>query len=202
MTKYDYLASLKHHLHALPEKERNAAIRHYDKYFTDAGPENEQSVISSLGSPRNLADKIVSKDKDSISSVLNETKENIKNVYKKMNESQKKQARLLMLILFPVWIVIALIFIFLLGLFAAFIFGTLLFLAIAGIVLFSMSFPYIFNLTSVGLLLLGISLICMGIPVLTFMPASDFVVFVIKKSSAKFIRMFNYLIIRKARDKK
>ena len=46
MTKYDYLSKLKAYLHPLPAKERNAALRYYDKYFTDAGPENEYNVIT------------------------------------------------------------------------------------------------------------------------------------------------------------
>ena len=36
MTKYDYLTKLKHYLQPLPTKERNAAMKYYEKYFNDA----------------------------------------------------------------------------------------------------------------------------------------------------------------------
>ena len=57
MTKYDYLSKLKAYLHPLPAKERNAALRYYDKYFTDAGPETNIMLLKILEVPKNWQKK-------------------------------------------------------------------------------------------------------------------------------------------------
>ena len=59
MNKFEYLSKLKNNLMSLPAKEREAAVRYYGNYFDDAGLSNEQDVIASLGSPENLAHKIL-----------------------------------------------------------------------------------------------------------------------------------------------
>lgn len=135
MTKYDYISKLKAYLHPLPAKERNAALRYYDKYFTDAGPENEYNVIKNLGSPKELAEKIL-KNKNTISGMLNQTRSNVKKAKGKMTKSQRRTALLMTILLFPVWGGVTLI----IALAAAALFiaaaGILLLMAVAGIVLF------------------------------------------------------------------
>lgn len=44
----------------LPAGEREEALQYYNDYFEDAGPENEEQVITSLGSPRQIAENIKS----------------------------------------------------------------------------------------------------------------------------------------------
>ncbi len=198
MTKYDYLSRLKRYLQPLPAKERNAAIRYYDKYFTDAGPENEQNVILSLGSPKVLADRIISKDPHSFSGMMNATKNNVKKAQDKMDASQRKMSCFFAIVLFPVWGGIIFLFLLALLFFALCVAGALLLSAFGGIALLCMSFPYISNLTSVGMVLIGISLILISLPILLFFPAMNFVMFVIKKSVAKFISLFNNLLSGKA----
>ena len=51
MNKQEYLSELEAYLASLSEEERNDALRFYEEYFEDAGPENEQQVISELGKP-------------------------------------------------------------------------------------------------------------------------------------------------------
>lgn len=202
MTKYDYLTRLKHYLQPLPIKERTAAIKYYDKYFTDAGPENEQNVILQLGDPKSLAERIIHNDKHSFSGMIHETRKNLKNIQSKMDKSQQKMSCLFAIILFPIWGGIIFLFLLTLAFFAMCVFGIFAFLEIAGVILLFMSFPYIFNLTSVGLVLMGLSLVMMSIPVLVFFPAARFVLFFIKKAVEKSIGLFNTLISRKAEIKK
>ena len=51
MTAYEYLNALREALGVLPDEERANAIRYYEEYFLDAGPENEGRVIQELGAP-------------------------------------------------------------------------------------------------------------------------------------------------------
>lgn len=59
MTKKEYLSELESYLVSISEEERTNAIQFYDEYFEDAGPENEQQVISELGKPFALAKSII-----------------------------------------------------------------------------------------------------------------------------------------------
>lgn len=59
MNKQEYLSELEAYLASLSEEERNDALRFYEEYFEDAGPENEQQVISELGKPFALAKSII-----------------------------------------------------------------------------------------------------------------------------------------------
>lgn len=59
MNGYEYLNALREALEVLPEDERASAIRYYEEYFMDAGPENEAKVIAELGSPEEVAQNIV-----------------------------------------------------------------------------------------------------------------------------------------------
>lgn len=59
MTRAEYLAELDSHLITLPREEREMAVRFYEEYFDEAGPEKEQEVIDELGKPYNLAKSII-----------------------------------------------------------------------------------------------------------------------------------------------
>lgn len=200
MTKYDYLSRLKHYLQPLPLKERNAALKYYDKYFTDAGPDNEYNVIMNLGSPKELAEKIL-KSKNSISGMFDQTRANVSKAKGKMSESQKRTASLLTVLLFPVWggalLVIALA---VAALFLAAV-GLLIFMIIAGIVLFCMSIPYISISTSVGLFFMGTGMVMASAAVLLFVPVMNFLVFVFKSAVKSVILLLNKFIGRKAAGK-
>ncbi len=58
MNRADFMKSLTELLSDVPPSEREEAIQYYNDYFDDAGPENEQSVIAALGSPKQLAQTI------------------------------------------------------------------------------------------------------------------------------------------------
>lgn len=59
MNRTEYMAALRRALCALPEEERANALRYYEEYFDDAGPENEQKVIADLGAPEKVAAQIL-----------------------------------------------------------------------------------------------------------------------------------------------
>lgn len=58
MNRADFMKELTELLADVSPTEREEAIQYYNDYFDDAGEENEQSVIASLGSPEQLAKTI------------------------------------------------------------------------------------------------------------------------------------------------
>ncbi len=60
MTKFTFLEELRQRLAVLSEEERADALQFYTEYFEDAGPENEQAVLRELGSPEEVAARILS----------------------------------------------------------------------------------------------------------------------------------------------
>ncbi|SFQ03002.1 Uncharacterized membrane protein [Lachnospiraceae bacterium XBB1006] len=59
MNKREYLSQLRDFLSCLPVEDQMDALLFYQTYFEDAGEENEQSVIDELGSPEEVARKII-----------------------------------------------------------------------------------------------------------------------------------------------
>ena len=53
------MAALRRALSVLPEEERANALRYYEEYFDDAGPENETKAIEELGEPAKVAAQIL-----------------------------------------------------------------------------------------------------------------------------------------------
>lgn len=58
MSRWEFMRKLEELLSDISPSEREEALQYYNDYFNDAGKENEQSVIESLGSPEEVA-KIV-----------------------------------------------------------------------------------------------------------------------------------------------
>lgn len=66
MNKEIFLRDLRNFLSDLPIEEREQAIKYYEDYFEDAGPENEQQVIQELGTPIDIAKQIKSVNQENI----------------------------------------------------------------------------------------------------------------------------------------
>ena len=58
MSRMEFMNQLKNLLWDIPEGEREEALNYYEDYFDDAGVENEAQVISALGSPEKVAEII------------------------------------------------------------------------------------------------------------------------------------------------
>lgn len=201
MTKYDYLRKLKQYLKPLPEKERRAAMQYYEKYFDDAGTENERYVIMNLGSPRMLANKILTKNRHTLSGMVHETRKNVKNSQNRLDKKQRKQSYIILGLLTPVVVVLVILFVLALAGFALLVAGALVAIACLGVGMIAMGVPYILSLQSVSLVVIGIGIVLIGIPVLLFMPAMNFVFFVIKKAVAGTFALVNKQFKRKAAEK-
>ena len=59
MNRAEYMAALRRALSVLPEEERANALRYYEEYFDDAGPENEAKAAQELGDPEKVAAQIL-----------------------------------------------------------------------------------------------------------------------------------------------
>ena len=59
MTKEQYIEELRKRLSSLPETEREAALNYYIEYLEDAGDKTMEEIISELGTPKEVADKIL-----------------------------------------------------------------------------------------------------------------------------------------------
>jgi len=66
MNKDIFLRDLERFLSDIPQEEREQALKYYEDYFEDAGPENEQQVIQDLGSPVELAKQIKASNQENI----------------------------------------------------------------------------------------------------------------------------------------
>ncbi|MGN0620854.1 MAG: DUF1700 domain-containing protein [Porcipelethomonas sp.] len=179
MNKYEYLAELRNHLSSLPKSEQDAAVKYYRGMFNDAGRQNEQSVIKNLGTPESLADKIINTD-ESLASVLNSTRKEVRKAGGRLSKSQKKAALLIGILLFPLWgtvavTVLAAILILFFGV-AGFFIGIL----ILGIALICMGIVHMIETVSIGLVHIGAGLILTGTSLLLFMPAMNFVFWILK----------------------
>lgn len=58
MNRFEFMNRLSFLLADLPENERAEAIQYYEDYLDDAGVENEEEVLKSLGTPKELAASI------------------------------------------------------------------------------------------------------------------------------------------------
>lgn len=202
MTKYDYLTKLKHYLQPLPIKERNAAMKYYEKYFNDAGPENERYVILNLGSPKQLAEKILSKNRHTIAGMVYETKKNVDRVQKINKEKKDKGSYWLNVFSIPFLFIIIILLVLILLIIAAFAVGILIAMLVAGIALICMAIPYIKSLFSVSMFSMGAGLVLISIPLFLFLPTINFIISVIKKSVFYSFRLFNKQLEGKAAAKK
>lgn len=59
MNRQEFLYQLAGELMSLPPEERVSALKYYEEYFEDAGPENEARVLAELGSPQGVARTIL-----------------------------------------------------------------------------------------------------------------------------------------------
>ncbi len=201
MTKYDYLTQLKQYLQPLPVKERNAAMKYYEKYFDDAGPENEHYVILNLGSPKQLADKILKKNRHTLSGMMNETKNNMKKAQSQLNEEQKKKSYIITILMSPILVLAVVLFVLALIAFALLVASALVFVAAVGVIMICMGVPYITSLISVALVTIGIGLVLLSLPIIFFIPALNLVFYVIKKAVRGTFKFINKQVTGKAAHK-
>ena len=136
MTSQEYLNQLQKYLKKLPQSDYEDAMEYFTEYFADAGPENEQAVIEELGTPKIAAAELM------------------------MNLLDKKMVLIsVIIVLLCVALCVAL---FDMSIFLAAAVGVAggIKLLLRGILAVTVSFGGFSLITGMGILLIGISILC------------------------------------------
>lgn len=152
MTREEYISELRARISHLPAEEREAALSYYIEYLQDAGDKTMEQIIEELGTPRQVAERIIAEC----------------SCPEQGNQSKNTGCLLsaLALATSPVWLPL---------LFAAAVVGAaLLFVAVIlvlvfGVVTFALVGAGIWSMTvypATGIAALGGALICAGLTVL------------------------------------
>lgn len=193
MDKMEYLSILNDRLSSLPPRERSEAIKYYGEMFNDAGIMNEQSVISSLGSPQRLAHTILN-DKNDISYEFKKTRKQVKNVRKKMENENDYSYAIIAAVTFPLWgTVILAVILFIAAIFAA-VAVILAALLLVGAAMVCIGVAYITKLFSLFLTLVGLGIVMICLSFILFNPAINFTVYLMKVIIKNSIKLVNKII--------
>ena len=169
MTRTDYLTQLETYLHKLPEADRIEAMDYFKELFDDAGPEGEEELIASLGSPKEAAHDILT--------TLLDKKINEENSNK--NNRQVLQIAILALLAAPIGIPVGIgLLMAIIGIFIAAVSALLAFFAVSaaglilgGVLLFE-SFYILAESTSAFVLVFGGGLLAIGASSLVLLATS------------------------------
>lgn len=193
MDKMEYLSILSDRLSSLPPRERSEAIKYYDEMFNDAGIMNEQSVISSLGSPQRLAHTILN-DKNGISYEFKKTRKGVKNVRKKMETENDYSYAIIAAVTFPFWGALILIVILFIGAVFAAVAVILAALLLIGAAMVCIGVAYITKLFSLFLTLVGLGIVMICLSFILFNPAIHFTVYLMKVIIKNSMKLVNKII--------
>ena len=169
MTRTEYLNQLEAYLMKLPQADRIEAMDYFKELFDDAGPEGEEELIASLGSPKEAAHDILT--------TLLDKKINEENSSK--NNRQVIQIAILALLAAPIGIPVAISFLMvIICIFIAAISVLLSFFAVSaaglilgGVLLFE-SFYVLAESTSAFVLIFGGGLLAIGASSLVLLATS------------------------------
>ena len=169
MTRTEYLNQLEAYLMQLPQADRIEAMDYFKELFDDAGPEGEEELIASLGSPKEAAHDILT--------TLLDKKINEENSSK--NNRQVIQIAILALLAAPIGIPVAIgLLMVIIGIFIAAISILLTFFAVSaagmvlGAVLLFESFYVLAESTSAFMLIFGGGLLAIGASSLVLLATS------------------------------
>lgn len=180
MNKYDFLSRLRNALSSLPQEERDSAMSYYEEFFSDAGEDNEQAVIASLGSPEELARAIINENAKDGAETEGTSGEDSASGFtapptpaqqtKQWTGGQIALVVVLAVLSAPIWgSILAGVAAAIAGIFAAMI-GIVAAIGGCAIGFFASGIVAMFHDVAVGLMFLGISFICIGLFPLAVIP--------------------------------
>ena len=207
MNKYEFLSQLRNELSSVSQEERDAAMSYYEEFFSDAGEENEQAVIASLGSPHDLAQSIISENsKDAQPQTEFENESNNSGFTPPPTQAQRTgmtggQTALIIILAIlslPIWIgLLSAVFGIVAGLFGAFI-GITAALAACVVIFLSVAVAFFVNgAFEAGIFSLGFSLFCAGLFPLAIVPLCKLLVKLVKVCCQGIASLFRKLTGKK-----
>lgn len=174
MKREEFLKELEYQLRRLPRNERDEAMDYYQGYLDDAGPEQEESVLRALGSPKEVAAQII---REAAAKAVEETD----------GTAQKQKSSLS-----RVWIVILAIFAspialplaaaavvvmvaILISIFAVLLSIFLLLIAggISGMISIFYGIPVLFTTPASGMVVVGVGLALVGVGVIVMLGLAE-----------------------------
>ena len=169
MTRTEYLNQLETYLMKLPQADRIEAMDYFKELFDDAGPEGEEELMASLGSPKEAAHDILTTLLDKR---INEENSN-------KNNRQVLQIAILALLAAPIGIPVGIgLLMAIIGIFIAAVSALLAFFAVSaaglilgGVLLFE-SFYVLAESTSAFTLIFGGGLLAIGASSLVLLATS------------------------------
>ena len=169
MTRTEYLNQLETYLMKLPQADRIEAMDYFKELFDDAGPESEEELMASLGSPKEAAHDILTTLLDK---KINEESPN-------KNNRQVLQIAILALLVAPIGIPVAIgLIMAIIGIFIAAVSVLLAFFAVSisglvlGAILLFESFYVLTESTSAFVQIFGGGLLAIGASSLVLLATS------------------------------
>lgn len=202
MDKYEYLAQLRKALAMLPKTEQDEAMSYYEEFFIDAGIENEQAVIASLGTPEALAASIMKESaqqaenggqaSDASGFVAPETPaQNAQRTGKKWTGGQIALVVVLLILSSPIWIgIVAAVFGVAVGLICA-VFGIFIGFSVGSVAAFATGIVALFTNVPVGLFLMGAGLVVGGLVFLVAIPLCKLIIMLVKVIAKGIVAIVN-----------
>jgi len=174
MNKNEYLQELRNGLGAFSKDERDSAIAYYEEFFEEAGFENEEAVIASLGNPKALAESILKESgvnsSNSVPPVFTPPMTPLAEKSSYNSGSSNSLFIILIILSFPLWIgFVAGAF----GILVAVIttaFALMVSFSVASAVLLGVGFISLFFSPPVGIVLIGVGLVVLGLTILFVFP--------------------------------
>jgi len=123
VSRKEFMEELAMRLRELPAEEREDALRYYESYFDEAGPEQEQLVLDELGSAEKVASQIIQDfygEKKTKEQTAESHSSGIYVTNKGLSGGSLVVAILIAILTFPIWIsILATAFGLLMGFFGA-----------------------------------------------------------------------------------
>lgn len=179
MNKNEYLQELRKELISFSHEERDSAISYYEEFFDEAGSDNEQAVIASLGDPKTLASAILKESgvdsENSTNAGFTPPQNTGKSPTAKENDNSRNALVILLIILSsPIWGgFVAGAFGILFG-FIATVFAVTFAILVASVASIAFGIFFLFSFPATGIFLLGAGLVLLGLSILIIFPLSKF----------------------------
>lgn len=198
MNRREFMEQLERLLRDVPAKDREEALEYYEGYFEDAGIENEDAVIQELGSPGRVAAEIKATLQDDSENgeftdrgyedtrFQEENPLEKRNPYRGGRKGRRKGGTLLIILLaivtFPIWAtVLGTIFSVIVGIFGLLIgliagsFAGGIGLVIGAVALAAVGIPYMTTSLGLGLVTIGLAMICLSAGIILLLAFGWFV---------------------------
>lgn len=184
MNRLEYMTKLRRILEesGMQDNEINDAMQFYEEIFLDAGAENDSETSRNLGTPEELAKKIIA-DSDApkkpefiMDSVVNNDNQTQNTAPQQNSNASSLLVKLIIAVVtFPIWFSVLVTVLSLVFAFFVTIFSVAIALAVSGVGCTIGGIIALFSAPPIGLIVLGSGIILIGLTGFIFMPMMKFI---------------------------